>query len=579
MECTTAKPAIKPNQPPIPEEILLNHFPEKHSKFLKHKESLKTHIRTCSDNYHYIKADSKAELPEKAKIILLKTWYDKYWYFMDELQDYTIEYYTECAQLMKIGKYETTRRSEKGATTSKVRRDEPHSNRSHTRLEKPQRAVELTVSSPKSTKTSRRYISESTKLAMITQHKNTLDILQSGFRAIRKDLQRSTEKMDKDLQLNCENLQQALLREKGASRQRSRRAELRTRPNHSVDNETKSSSHRSRMQAQCRVERSSTEPHAITQEGFKPSSEVGSHSEQMSKSAPSSQSNWKQVNAQMSTNLGSTESRFNPSKNSSQETSSQTSRAIEADSDTPSYNLSSQIHENDSRKCQPITPEGSRPSHRTLAESMLDPCKDSSPETSSHTADGEELNSSSKGVLTRTHTENDNSQHSPSRPEAQTVLLRPTRSLQKLLDSRNELEWRAHRKPNTQLRVRKPPDKEISELHGSYAVNNDVNSESVNKHSPLRSEAQAVPLHHTRNLQGFLESYPELEWRACSKSKLYMQRACSKPPDKSVSRGFQPETLKFIKSGVQHLSKMLLPAFDSVRCRQTRTVPCLEPNG
>ncbi|KAM6491431.1 hypothetical protein JOM56_013205 [Amanita muscaria] len=119
MECTTAKPAIEPNQPPIPEEILLHHFPEKHSKFLKHKESLKTHIRTCSDNYHYIKADSKGVLPEKAKFILLKTWYDKYWYFVDKLQDYVDEYYKECAQMIKLSIYEMKRCSETVTVTSK----------------------------------------------------------------------------------------------------------------------------------------------------------------------------------------------------------------------------------------------------------------------------------------------------------------------------------------------------------------------------------------------------------------------------------------------------------------------------
>ena len=69
---TTAKPAININQPPISEEILLNHFPKKHSKFLKKRESLQTQIDTCSENYYWIKDDP--DLPEEAKSILKDSW-------------------------------------------------------------------------------------------------------------------------------------------------------------------------------------------------------------------------------------------------------------------------------------------------------------------------------------------------------------------------------------------------------------------------------------------------------------------------------------------------------------------------
>ncbi|KAM6504375.1 hypothetical protein JOM56_001318 [Amanita muscaria] len=171
--------------------------------------------------------------------------------------------------------------------------------------------------------------------------------------------------------------------------------------------------------------------------------------------------------------------------------------------------------------------------------------------------------------------------HSPSKYKAQVVPIRPTRGSEFLASSREPLQ-RVHGNQGTEphpLRARKLPDNETSKFHGSYVVNHDIDSTSAKEHSPMKPEAQTVPPRPTRSLQQLLESYPELEWRARSKAELCTLARTHKPPDKSVSRGFQSKTLEFIKSGMQHLSKMLLPAFDSVLRRQARLAPCLEPNG
>ncbi|KAM6491723.1 hypothetical protein JOM56_012763 [Amanita muscaria] len=670
MECTTAKPAIKPNQPPIPEEILLNHFPEKHSKFLKHKESLKTHIRTCSDNYHYIKADSKGVLPEKAKFILLKTWYDKYWYFVNKLQDYVDEYYKECAQMIKLGTYETKRHSETVAATSQVRRDEHHSNSSHARLKDSQRAPKPMASTLRSKQSS---------------HEASSSLPETATDA--SDIEQTEYSWTKGFDHALETLRQCLLKSERASH-RSYHVRPRAKPNHPVDVETtqmRPSSHRSHPRPQRKVECAHSEPHAITQEGCKPSTEAVPHREQRPKPAPSSQSDWKQTIAQTSKNFDSSESRFNSHEKPSQQTSS---HAANVETNPPSHYTLTRVHaetdyDNFKSDSHSLTRDDSKSPHHTEIESkkthgiwrasrgsaetllrvklseysdaVTKPQKIKSENVSltprasrDHMDDDRRtshvwkppdekigrlqrsyaVNSSVDNMSVETYSLKDNSEsknasltprncmsddrmdprkrtlkppdkdigssqrscvvndtvdsmsvrrHSLPTNKGRIVHTQPIRSSLELLEPFIESSCGTLSKSHTQCE-RKPPDKEISRLQWPYVVNSNVDLASVIKCSPVKSEAQTVPLHPTRSLQGLLDSYPELEWRAHSNSKLCMRRA-RKPPDKYVSRGFQSETLRFINTGARHISKMLLPAFDSVRCRQTRTVPRLEPNG
>ncbi|KIL64036.1 hypothetical protein M378DRAFT_11772 [Amanita muscaria Koide BX008] len=588
MECTTAKPAIKPNQPPIPEEILLNHFPEKHSKFLKHKESLKTHIRTCSDNYHYIKADSKGELPEKAKFILLKTWYDKYWYFVDKLQDYVEEYYKECAQMIKLGIYETKRRSETVAATSKVRRNEHHLISSHNRLSDSQCALK-----PKSS-------------TLKSSHKVSSSLPKTATDA--SDIEQPEYSWTKGFDHALETLRQCLLKSERASHKRSHHVQPRTKPNHPVDVEMaqrRPSSHQSLTRPQRKVERAHSEPHAITQEGCKPSTEVVSHQEQRPKPAPSSQSDWKQTAAQTSKNLDSPESRFNSCKNLSQET---LSCAADVEIATPSRCTLTQVHaETDNPKldCHSLTRKDSNPLHHSeiesvkthmimrahgdtasmlsrvqLSEVALRPRKDES-ENNPPTPCG--------------HIHDDRlSPHAWKPPDEEIGRFQRSIAVNGIVDTmsvethspRNNSESKSTSQTlhnymsNDQrdLHERKPPDKNVSRSQRPCVNDDSADSTSVKKHSPFETEVHIVPPHTTRSLQELLESHKELEWRAHSKIEPRMQCA-RKPPDKLVSRGFRPETLKFLKTGVQHLSNSLLPAFGSVLHRRERLAPCLKPNG
>ncbi|KAM6490428.1 hypothetical protein JOM56_014101 [Amanita muscaria] len=658
MECTTAKPAIKPNQPPIPEEILLNHFPEKHSKFLKHKESLKTHIRTCSDNYHYIKADSKDVLPEKAKFILLKTWYDKYWYFVDKLQDYVDEYYKECAQMIKLGIYEMKRCSETVAATSKVRRDEHHSNSSHARLKDSQRAPKPMASTLRSKQSSHEASSSLPKTATDAS-----------------DIEQTEYSWTKGFDHALETLRQCLLKSERASH-RSYHVRPRAKPNHPVDVETtqmRPSSHRSHPRPQRKVECAHSEPHAITREGSKPSIDSIPHREQRPKPAPSSQPDWIQTTAQTSKNIDSHESMFNSHRNLSRQMSS---CMANVETDPPSHCVLTQVQaENGDPKLdhRSLTPDDSKSSHRTETESMkthmikrargdtastlsrvqlsknpevvLRPRKDES-ENVSPTPSGRinddrlssqvwkppdertsrlqrpyAVNSSVDITSVETHSLKDNSEskkhsltprncisddrmdprmrklpdkdigsfqrscvinnsvdstsvrrHSLSKERAQIVPTQLTRSSLEFL----EFPWGALNKSRTQ-HERKPPDKEINRLQGPYTVNSNVDSSSKVKCSPLKPEAHTVPPRPTRSLKELLKIHKELEWRAHSKTKPYKQRT-RKAPDKLVGKGFHSEALKLVKTSMQRLSNMQLPAFDSVLRRQARTVPRPEPN-
>ncbi|KAM6489409.1 hypothetical protein JOM56_015126 [Amanita muscaria] len=505
---------------------------------------------------------------------------------MHKLQDYINEYYSESAQLINLGLYKTKRSPKKAAMTSKV-----HSELSHTQLK--------------------------------------------DARRTRKPETAASELMKTSLRGSCILSSTPL--------------------NHLVDSEMRLSSHRSLAPAQHYVERSSSEPHAITQEGREPSVEAVTHRERKSHTAPSSQSDRNRTIAQTSKNLDSPDCATNVEISPLSHYSLTQVHANSTDCDNPKSD------------CQRLTRDGLKPSHHAKLESpmthkimrargdtalMLSRAKPSknldvaseprrselknvSPTPRGHTydnrlsprvrklpdkeiselhgsyavnndVDSESVNKHSplkseaqavplhhmrslQGFLQpyselkwRTHSKScmpharkppdkeisklqaphavnhdadltSVEKYSPSRPEAQTVPLRPTRSLQKLLDSHNELEWRAHHKPNTQLRVPKPPDKKDSELQRSYTVNSNVDSKSVEKHSPLKYEAPNVPLRSTRSLQKLLDSYQELGWRARSKSKPYTLSA-RKPPDKHAGREFLRGTLERAKGGLRSIS-------------------------
>ncbi|KAM6490378.1 hypothetical protein JOM56_014142 [Amanita muscaria] len=570
MECTTAKPAIEPNQPPIPEEILLHHFPEKHSKFLKHKESLKTHIRTCSDNYHYIKADSKGVLPEKAKFILLKTWYDKYWYFVDKLQDYVDEYYKECAQMIELGIYEMKRCSETVATTSKVRRNEHHLISSHNRLKDSQHAPKPMASTLRSKQSSHKVSSSLPKTATDAS-----------------DIEQPEYSWTKGFDHALETLRQCLLKSERASHKRSHHIQPRTKPNHPVDVEMaqrRPSSHQSLTRPQRKVEHAHSEPHAITQEGCKPSTEVVPHQEQRPKPAPSSQSDWKQIIAQTSKNLDSPESRFKSHENSSQQTSSpaanietnppshciltRTHRIMRACGDTSStlsraelsknLDVVSEPHRTELENIPP-TPRGHIDNDRlsprvqkqstddqtskglNTAESRLKFRKNSNHEVLSHAADVE-ANTSSCGMPSQVHSDKDNPKldcrsltpdglkpsnhmemeskktHKIMRASGDTTstLLRVKHSKYSDMvpEPRNFESKSISPTPRDRidadcrsLHVWKPPDAMFGRLQRIIVVSSNVDLMSAVKHSHLQPEAQIVPPQPTRSSQELLTQY------------------------------------------------------------------------
>ncbi|KAM6491552.1 hypothetical protein JOM56_012944 [Amanita muscaria] len=544
-----------------------------------------------------------------AQSILLNILEKVYYSHKHTLQDYINEYYSESAQLINLGFYEMKRRPKKATVTSKVHRDEHHSELSHTQLKDARRTRKPETAASELTETSLR-----------------------GSRIL-----------------------------------------LSTPPNHLADSETRPLSHSSLTMAQRNVERSSSEPHAITPEERKPSVEAITHREQKSRTAPSNQSDRNRTIAQMSKNLDSLESRFNSHKNLSQRTST---RATNVETDPPSHCVLTQVQaENGDPKLdhRSLTPDDSKSSHRTETESMkthmikrargdtastlsrvqlsknpevvLRPRKDES-ENVSPTPSGRinddrlssqvwkppdertsrlqrpyAVNSSVDIMSVETHSLKDNSEskkhsltprncisddrmdprmrklpdkdigsfqrscvtnnsvdstsvrrHSLSKERAQIVPTQLTRSSLEFL----EFPWGALNKSRTQ-HERKPPDKEINRLQGPYTVNSNVDSSSKVKCSPLKPEAHTVPPRPTRSLKELLKIHKELEWRAHSKTKPYKQRT-RKAPDKLVGKGFHSEALKLVKTSMQRLSNMQLPAFDSVLRRQARTVPRPEPN-
>ncbi|KIL54661.1 hypothetical protein M378DRAFT_18680 [Amanita muscaria Koide BX008] len=677
-----------------------------------------------------------------AQSILLNILEKVYYSHKYTLQDYINEYYSESAQLINLGFYEMKRRPKKATVTSKVHRDEHHSELSHTQLKDARRTRKPETAASELTETSLR-----------------------GSRIL-----------------------------------------LSTPLNHLADSETRPLSHSSLTMAQRNVERSSSEPHAITPEERKPSVEAITHREQKSRTAPSNQSDRNRTIAQMSKNLDSLESRFNSHKNLSQRTST---RATDVESSPPSHCTLTRVHaetdrDNPKSDCQRLTWDGLKPSHHTNLEStkthrimrargdtastlsraklsknldvVPEPRRIESenvPPTPRGRVDDDCLSphvwkppdkSSTKPQASWIVNSNVDitsvNKHSPLKPEAQTVPPCSSRSLQRLQESsatnssidspgvpqfeyppskfevqtvplsrtRNlqgfpnsypEVEWRAHGETRTPC-ARKPPDKEDSELHGSYIVNNNVDPRSVEKHSPYKahvpirstrslkelltsyreplqrahstepcpgplsarklpdketskfhgsyavnhdvdstsakkhslskpeapivppqltrsslelpesyqelerraqdkqsmprmqkppdkgikqlqesyvvnssidsmsikrhspliSEARTVPLRPTRSLQELLDSHTELPWRAPNQSQPpHLQHARKPPPDKHLDSEFLLGTLERAKGGLRSVSKLLWPAFDSVRCRQARLAPCLEPNG
>ena len=91
------------NQPPIPEHMLVDLFPERHSKFLHRKEVLMDLRNSLSKSYYTVKArdlELGTTSPERA---ILK---GQYWTADQEYEDYVSEYFNECTQLIKLGLYE-----------------------------------------------------------------------------------------------------------------------------------------------------------------------------------------------------------------------------------------------------------------------------------------------------------------------------------------------------------------------------------------------------------------------------------------------------------------------------------------
>ncbi|KIL63560.1 hypothetical protein M378DRAFT_12011 [Amanita muscaria Koide BX008] len=450
-----------------------------------------------------------------------------YYLHMHKLQDYIDEYYSESAQPIDLGFYKTKRSPKTAAMKSKV-----HSELSHTQLK--------------------------------------------DARRTRKPETAASKLMETSLRGSC------ILSS--------------TPPNHLVDSEMRLSSHRSLAPAQHYVERSCLEPHTITREGHNPSAEAVSRREQKSRTAPSSQSDWQRTVAQTSKNLDSPESRFHSCKNSSRQ---MLSRATNIETSPPSHCTLTRVHaetdcDNPKLDCQRLTRDGLKPSHHTKLES-----------TKTHRimrARRDTASTLSRAKLSK----NLDVVPEPHRIELENV---PPTPRGRVDDDR------------LSPHVWKPPDKSSTKPQTSWIVNSNVDITSANKHSPLKPEAQTVPPRSSRSLQKLqessatnssidspgvpqfeyspskyeaqtvpvlrptrsleeliLDSNKELEWRAHRKAKLCMQRI-RKPPDKSVSRGFQSEALRFVKSSVQRLSNMKLPAFDSVVCRQARLAPRLVPNG
>ncbi|KAM6504006.1 hypothetical protein JOM56_000949 [Amanita muscaria] len=562
MSDTPAKPAIYTNQPPIPEEVLLNLFPQRHYQFLKEKESLQTQCHVTHDNYYWTKADS--DLPEEAKPILLECWRQQYWSGFHKLQDYIDEYYRESAQLIQQGKYETKRRSEKAAVTSKVHRDELilSSCSSHTRLKEPQRALERKASALKPHRTSHKGL----RVLSRTKPNHAVDVetnsssQNSPTQVHSEPIHPSTEHLSitfaEDASRLCDSIQGVIsafsqLKEIVCVGSRN---PPRVQLNCSARSETRPPSLpslSSRSWAQPRFRPSNTEPLEITQEGFKPP--INAHSRQ--DAPPTGHSDWKLINAQMSTSLAVAKPRLKSPEDSSRETSnpSQTVMPDVKTDNSPCLATRSQVHaENDdsNSECHALTWEDLTSSHHAEPES-----------TKTHKT--QRVSRDPASTLSRVKL-------SPHMPD---VILEPRKpEPENISPAPHSDASDGHLDP----RARKPPDKGISKLSTSYypyAVNEHVDLTSINKCSPPDQEAQIVPLRPTRSLQKLLDSHAELPWRAPDKPQLLnVWRPC-KPPDKNIG------IPKCFKGIARPVSKLLLPAFDSVMRRQVRMVPRLEPNG
>ncbi|KIL60602.1 hypothetical protein M378DRAFT_167970 [Amanita muscaria Koide BX008] len=273
------------------------------------------------------------------------------------------------------------RRSEKAAVTSKVHRNELISSSSHTRLKEPQRAqLKQKASALKPHRTSQE------GLCVLHRNKpNHAADIETKSLSHKSPTQVHSEPhisatFARDATRLCDSIQGVMsaisrLKERVHTAIGSHNLP-RVQPSRSARSETRPPSPpslSSHTRAQPRLRHSNTEPLEITQEGPKPSIRTYSHREQESKPAPSSQSDWRPIDAQMSMSLDTAESRLKSSGDPSRETLDP-SQAVEPDTKTDNslyLAASSRVHvenANSDSECHPLTREDSTSSHHTEIE-------------------------------------------------------------------------------------------------------------------------------------------------------------------------------------------------------------------
>jgi hypothetical protein len=581
-----AKPAIHTKQTPIPEETLLNLFPKRHQQFLKYKESLEIHVLNCRNNYNRTKAFTQDELPEEAKFNLLRLQKDHYRSSKLDLQHCIEEYYYESAQLIKHDENKAKRRSERAAAMSKVHQDDPLTPSSPTRLKYSTKSANASTLEPTEmsrirvvpTATPSHAVDVETKLSshsllMKIQPKSccsnsehhtimregvepSLDVTKSRLNICNNSSQ-ETSSCDADVDTDSQSYStltrvhtendgpelehQLLTQDDSSSFHHAETESTKTHQNGKAEGTIALKFSRARL---------SKDDEAVS-EPFRPES----------KNTPST------LHAHIS------DDDMRPCVwKMPDEQIGRLHRSDRVNSNVDS--LSIEKHSHSKFEAQTVPPHHMRSSGKLPLTELQLPC-----EQRVRKPPDKEFGRLRRSKAVNSEVDSQSvEKHSPLIPEAQRMPLRPTRSLQELLESYQELEWRAHNKSSTPC-ARKPPDKGFNQSRSVCNVIRNADNSSVMEHSPSECKAQPVPIRHTRSLEKLQSSYPELPSRALRQSQLPFVRRARKPPDKYAGREFLLGTLKRAKGGLRSVSKLLWPAFNSVRCRQARIAPCLESNG